>query len=345
MWVLLYEFLTSGGLWAEPLPADVRASLAREGIAMLTALASDFGRIPGCRTVLLVDARSPEISLPNCVIVEVASSADEKKFLVSWSGQADGTVLIAPETGGLLARRTRWIEAAGSPLLGCGSELVELTADKQRTCEFLRGCGLPIPTGQSLRPGDPWPEGLVYPQVLKPRDGAGSQQTYLLSTEAGARSVWASFQGPARVEEFCPGLAASVSVLAGPAAVVPLLPGQQLQSSDGRFSYLGGEMPLSPDLAERAQRLAQRAVEALPDPRGYLGVDLVLGPDPSGSQDRVVEINPRLTTSYVGLRAACADNLAELWLRTVQGHTVVPSWHAGRRWQYSPAGLVQTWLS
>jgi predicted ATP-grasp superfamily ATP-dependent carboligase len=57
-------------------------------------------------------------------------------------------------------------------------------------------------------------------------------------------------------------------------------------------------------------------VATLPTPLGYLGVDLVLGDDPSGADDRVIEINPRLTTSYVGLRAAALCNLAEAMLLT-----------------------------
>ncbi|HEV3003063.1 MAG TPA: ATP-grasp domain-containing protein, partial [Pirellulales bacterium] len=47
---------------------------------------------------------------------------------------------------------------------------------------------------------------------------------------------------------------------------------------------------------------------------GYLGVDLVLGGPDDGSDDVVIEINPRLTTSYIGLRAACRENLAAAML-------------------------------
>ncbi len=42
-----------------------------------------------------------------------------------------------------------------------------------------------------------------------------------------------------------------------------------------------------------------------------MGVDLILG-----DVDAVIEINPRLTTSYVGLRRACRQNLAE-WILKV----------------------------
>ena len=90
-----------------------------------------------------------------------------------------------------------------------------------------------------------------------------------------------------------------------------LPPCKQRISDDGRLRYLGGELPLSAGLAERATELAKRAVAALPPTIGYVGVDLVLGRDPHGGEDVVIEVNPRLTTSYVGLRAAAQANLAK----------------------------------
>jgi hypothetical protein len=59
---------------------------------------------------------------------------------------------------------------------------------------------------------------------------------------------------------------------------------------------------------------------------GYVGVDVILGVE----SDQVIEINPRLTTSYVGLRALAADNLMDLLLRLVRGETAPgPRWRAG----------------
>ena len=48
---------------------------------------------------------------------------------------------------------------------------------------------------------------------------------------------------------------------------------------------------------------------------GFVGVDLILGADAEGREDLAIEINPRLTTSYVGLRALLHGNLAGLMLR------------------------------
>ena len=66
-------------------------------------------------------------------------------------------------------------------------------------------------------------------------------------------------------------------------------------------------------------RRAARAVAALRDPTGYLGIDLILGAAADGSEDVVIEVNPRLTTSYIGLRAATDANLAGLMLTIAAG--------------------------
>ena len=110
-------------------------------------------------------------------------------------------------------------------------------------------------------------------------------------------------------------------VLCGPAGNHALPACQQLLSTDGAFAYLGGRLPLPPPLDGRARKLAQAAIEALPQPRGYLGVDLILGEADDGSGDYVIEINPRLTTSYVGLRALARTNLAAAMLAVAAGQS------------------------
>jgi predicted ATP-grasp superfamily ATP-dependent carboligase len=184
---------------------------------------------------------------------------------------------------------------------------------------------VPTPGGVALAPGQRLPDGFSYPSVLKPRDGAGSLGVRLLNS---AEEI--SIATPSRLEEFCPGIAASVACLCGPREIVPLEPCFQHLAGRGDFTYQGGSLPIDPALAERARALAIRAMRTLPEPCGYLGVDLVLGDDPAGSQDYVVEINPRLTTSYVGLRALSRENLAGLMIAVAEGRAAELCWNASR---------------
>jgi predicted ATP-grasp superfamily ATP-dependent carboligase len=138
-------------------------------------------------------------------------------------------------------------------------------------------------------------------------------------------------------QEYVTGFAASVAFLIGPSHVFPLVPCEQLLSTDGRFSYLGGRLPIAPDLVARARHIAAQAVRCVPGLLGYVGVDVVLGDD---GRDWAIEINPRLTTSYVGLRALARFNLAEAVLAVARGEPLPDlAWH-DRRIEFTPDGRV-----
>jgi predicted ATP-grasp superfamily ATP-dependent carboligase len=126
---------------------------------------------------------------------------------------------------------------------------------------------------------------------------------------------------------------------------------QLILIDDGGFRYLGGAGPLPPDKSARARSLAVRAVSAVlqstdepvqrcefgeqPPIAAYFGVDLVLADDPAS--DVVIEINPRLTTSYVGLRQLVDGNLAAAMLDLASGDNPTLSWRAAQV-QFDPSG-------
>jgi predicted ATP-grasp superfamily ATP-dependent carboligase len=201
---------------------------------------------------------------------------------------------------------------------------------------MLRAAGVPVPEGCVLEPDEPLPTEFSYPAVLKPVDGAGSQDSYFIR---GPHDAPPAYAFPRRLERFIPGQAASAAVLCGPAERIGLPPCKQRISDDGRLRYLGGESPLAAGLAERAKSLAERAVAALPVAVGYVGVDLVLGRELDGGEDVVIEVNPRLTTSYVGLRAASRSNLAAAMWQVAHGELPALEF-SDRAIEFDPSGNV-----
>jgi predicted ATP-grasp superfamily ATP-dependent carboligase len=316
--IFVYEYITGGGTFSEDLGQVPTGSLLREGTAMVAALAADFLALPGTEVVLLRDARLQDLPLPDCRQVMVGNAVEEREAVHDLARTADGTVLIAPEIAGALWRRCRWVEEAGGRLLSPSSEFIACAADKTHTAEALRRRGIRVPDGTPLVPGFSLPRDFPYPGVLKPVDGCGSIGIQWVSS-ADDRYDASSLGTAGRLERFCPGLAASVAVVCGPACRVALPPCRQRLSEDGQFRYLGGETPLAESLPHRATRLVIAAVECLPPTVGYVGIDLVLGPAADGSEDVVIEVNPRLTTSYVGLRRLLRNNLAEVMLHVVAG--------------------------
>jgi predicted ATP-grasp superfamily ATP-dependent carboligase len=282
---------------------------------MIAALAADLLRVPDCRVSALRDPRMLQLALPGCTLVDVISRTAHREEIERLSATADATILIAPEFDDILIKTARWAASSGGRLWSPSPEFIRIAADKQRTCETLAAAGVPVPFGRMLEPDEPLPADFEYPAVVKPVHGAGSQDTYVVSGPHGVPAyAWRR-----RLERYVPGLPVSVAALCGPSGNLPLMPCKQRISEDGRLRYLGGELPLSPGLAERARALAERALAAMPPAAGYVGIDLVLGREPNGSEDAVIEINPRLTTSYVGLRAAAQKNLAEAMLNAARG--------------------------
>jgi predicted ATP-grasp superfamily ATP-dependent carboligase len=328
MRVFIYEFVTGGGGWSNDGPPT--ESLLAEGRAMVQAVASDFAALEGIEVVTTRDARLAELHPAGCRVTPIASRAEEQAAVSGLAKSAEWTLLIAPETDGALVARCRLVEEGGGRLLSPPSACVAIAASKQLTAEQLSLRGVPVPRGFLISSGTgALPADLTFPVVIKPDDGCGSERIGVVNKrgrESFPKEVFRDgppFIGkdsrPLRVEEYVPGLPASVAVLSGPAGNQALPACQQLLSADGRFTYLGGRLPLPPSLDRRARTLALAAIAALPEPRGYLGVDLVLGEADDGSGDRVIEINPRLTTSYIGLRALGRTNLAAAMLAIVRG--------------------------
>jgi tyramine---L-glutamate ligase len=317
MQIFIYEYITGGGLWEGPDDPASSPSLLQQGRAMVQAITADFCALPGAEVWTTRDQRLPPLHPPACRVTIIAGVDAERRAIEELAASADWTMLIAPETANCLAQRCDWVTAAGGRLLSPSKPVVSLTTDKHATAQWLSSRGIPVPRGVLL-PRSPFQDDLAFPLVLKPLDGCGSEGLHLVQSAAELSAL--NYNQPLRCEEFIPGLAASVAVLCGPAGNYSLPAGEQCLTADGRFTYLGGRLPLPADLDRRARRLAESAVAMLPTPLGYIGVDLVLGDAPDGSGDRIIEINPRLTTSYVGLRAASRTNLAAALLATAEGH-------------------------
>jgi len=340
----IFVFETMVAFWSEARDelGPSAHSLLAEGAAMAAAVANDL-EAAGHEVLGVRDASLAELPPPLDRFEAVAGPRSPfpipTHFLRKLGGtsrQADYTLLIAPEHRGALYQLAQLMEAGGT-LLSPSPEFIGWASDKHATATTLGNAGVPVPRGIRLRSGGTWPVDFPTPAVLKPVDGCGSQDLRRIddfgtgAPTAPARERPPSNREPAwRLEEFVPGTAASVAVLRDSDRFYLLPPCAQHLSDDGTFQYLGGSCPLDPPLAERARGLAAQAVRAMPPCRGYIGIDLVLGPAADGSQDYVIEVNPRLTTSYVGLRALAETNLAAAMLDVVEGREPKISFRSGR---------------
>ncbi len=297
---------------------------------MLSALVEDFRHVPGVavHTQVLEPLRN-RISAPH-VKVQTCTVASEHDVFRRGLVETDAFLIVAPEFDGILEDRCREAVARGATSLGCTVAAITRTADKWVLAQHWKR--LDVPTPATCLASSPETKDLPFPRVLKPRDGAGSLGTYLVHEPTAwddtLRQATQDTRTDFLAQTFIPGISASIAFLVGTNQTCACPAARQILSRDGRFVYSGGEIPLPRALSERAEALGRRALAGIEGLNGYVGVDLVLGED--SASDRVIEINPRVTTSYVGLRRLTSQNLAEVWLRLHQGERVEPlAWGPG----------------
>ena len=330
--VHVFEFICGGGLGLQP---SLSASLAREGDLMLAAVLDDLLELPHVEVSFARDAR---LALPQLRFAGQqkraaracwrSPGAPPAEAFAREISSSDAVWPIAPETGGELERAARAVLDAHRMLLGSQPRAIAVAGSKSATAQRLQEKGIAVVP--CFLPGEVWPA-IDGPWVVKPDDGAGGLRSSVFETrELAARAVaGATGKGEAKLvaQPWIEGDAMSLCALASPHAVVALSVNRQhLRIEPSELQLQAIEVNCEPVDAQLA-RLTQQVAEAIPGLRGYFGIDFVRGP----SGPVVIEVNPRLTTSYAGLRAALGWNVAQWVLADAAGEPLPPSPATPRR--------------
>ena len=331
MRLLLYEWCCSGGMQSETardiLQKAPLEDFLREGRLMLETLACDAEKNVGLEVTAMVDATLPVTEMPRFsehVTVEKIASGKSQSSLLAMASEADQIILIAPETHNILFQTIIAVEQAGfgDRLVNCPTPFIRAASDKQITCLMLAAAGIPTPAGCTLATGGNLPTGFRLPAVLKSRTSAGCAGLIMIRD----RSDFVTPETDKRLECHVPGIPSSVCCLCRADSIVPLLPLEQVFTDAQQPVYIGGRLAHK-DYHARMQSLAVRSINALNKTtrsraRGWVGVDMILGSRDDEHDDRVLEINPRLTTSFVGLSRAQRGGLIHPLLNHVQGEEI-----------------------
>ncbi len=325
MRVIVYEHVSSGGLAGELLPVGILS----EGFAMLRAVSSDF-QAAGHSVTVLLDSRlaafNPPLNADHVVLV--SSSGEAGTALDKASEDADAALVIAPESNQVLQSIVERVENSGVTSLNCLASGIKKVANKANLYAHVKNLGLPVPETFLFTDVDGAEKvtaaiqrNLRFPVVFKPLSGTSCAGLSLVRNPsqiatAVNKTKKSSTSSQFIVQQFIEGAAASVSLISTGREALPISLNKQnvtLGAPEADSSYNGGEVPLDNILKARAFAAAKQVVEAFGGLRGYVGVDVVLTED----SVFVVDVNPRLTTSYVGLQNVALFNPAEVTLNAV----------------------------
>jgi predicted ATP-grasp superfamily ATP-dependent carboligase len=317
--VVVYEHISGGGYAGQPIPLGVLS----EGFGMLRSIVSNF-KAAGYEVTVLLDARISKLNPPIAVdcTVPVFYPQEPKKFLAKVAKINDAAYIVAPETGQTLQSLVELVEQTGKVSLNCESSAIQKVADKTVLCKILKKNGLPTPKTLVLNVTDDLAivkraikSKLSYPVVFKPMDGVSCGGLSVVKEDAQVEKAIAKIKAESAekrfiIQEFVEGEAASVSLLSARGKALAISLNKQsvkVAAPEAVSSYEGGTVPFNHPLKQEAFTVAKKVVESYPGLRGYVGVDLVLAQD----KPFVVDVNPRLTTSYVGLSRVADFNVAQ----------------------------------
>jgi predicted ATP-grasp superfamily ATP-dependent carboligase len=323
--VLVYEYFSGGGCPAGELPRG----LAAEALGMLWALLVDFRRWGAMRTITALDPRFGQIvpglnrqSLPADEIV-CASPGEHEKIYPSLLKRCDAVLIIAPETNGILSELTAQAEKAGIKLLCSGARAAAVAGDKAACSRIFHRAGLSIPETRTagFNSASRTAAQIGFPLVVKPIDGVGSEGVYRVDRLTDLPAILPMVRRTTSLDRillqsFVRGIHASVSLFVAGGRCLPICLNRQLIDEGSPFQYRGSRTPLRHQASAQALELACSAVSLIPGLNGYVGVDMVLAEDGV----KLIEINPRLTTSYIGVRQIARVNLAQtIWEACTKG--------------------------
>ena len=270
----------------------ISSGILAEGRAILKTLAASFERT------------GHEVVYPSAgslIGYGTSVESDEETFsrvIEREAKKSDFGLVIAPDH--ILPYFTSIVED-NTVNLGCTPESVQICADKLRCSQILEKNMISTPTLLSR------PEGELC--VTKPRYGCASENTRICSDFRPDDELIAM--------RYIEGEHVSASFIAGQ-DILPLSINLQFMKigtgqGGGSIEYNGCITPYSTPLSDTLFSIAS-SVSSILGCRGYTGIDFVIGDRPY-----VVDVNPRPTTSLVGICQVMEEEIADLLLKNIDG--------------------------
>jgi len=322
--LFVFEFISCGGFNQE----DIPTSLFCEGFGMLRAIIEDFKALD-FEIYTLLDYRLASLSqlLKADIIKEVNDDNDYLKKFEDLIKNCEFCFIIAPEFSNILYNLTKIAKDNGKTILSVDLDGITLGTHKLETYDFFKASKVNtpltfiIPWGKQYFSSDFVLEKfkeLKRPLIIKPEDGVGADSIFYFDNKGNIINF---FKAPMRkleitgnyiLQEFIAGRDLSVSLIGTKDSTMILTINAQyidIKNFNSVSEYLGGYTPV-----ENYQKIKEDISELLKKMdlskfSSYYGIDFIRKSDNTIS---LIEINPRLTTSYIGIRNIIDINPAEL---------------------------------
>ena len=319
--IFIFEFVSGGGYNQ----VDFPLSLFCEGYAMLRTTIEDFKKL-GFQIITLLDKRISHLAryLKTNMVKLVKPEDEFLKIYTNYVKKSTFCFIIAPEFSKHLYNLTQIAKDLNKKILSINLNGVWLGTSKLETYKYFiankvntpKSYKIPLKGGEMdvdfiLQKFDQLGSSII----MKPEDGAGSELIYHFTTKDQILLLFerakANFDIARSyiVQEFIDGDDLSISIINRTNSekindrdqIILSINAQNVQNIDSNKDsyYLGGFTPVEnyKVLRNKFEKILKSM--DLTSFQGYFGIDFIKKADNS---IYFIEINPRLTTSYIGIR-------------------------------------------
>jgi len=330
-YVFIFEFVSGGGFNQ----VDIPSSLFCEGFGMLRSIIADFKAMDFIISTIL-DYRIYFLS--NLLEADIIHKVDVKdNYINIFKNQVRNCkyiFIIAPESSNILYELTEIAKNYKKIILSVDLEGIKLSTSKIMTYSFFKKNKINTPKTYliPLRNKKFDLEFIIQkfkelkrPIIIKPEDGVGAESIYYFGSENQIREFFHSLDNSFKynrtyiLQEFIDGRDLSISLIGSSSNLnsqiaTPIflsINSQDVEITNLKIKseYFGGYTPVE-DQKEILNYLSKILNKInLSKFSGYYGIDFI---QKKNKTVHFLEINPRLTTSYIGLRNVININPVEL---------------------------------
>lgn len=320
MRILVYEYFAGGGLDNDP----SSLSILCEGLEMLRNLISDF-KFVGHSVITILDSKIINIDFSQTnadQIIEISRFEELYDIINEFSSNIDAAYIIAPETNGILQKILKIIKNSGIITLNCNITGIDKVCNKIKLYNYLKKIRIKTPKSIDFTTFDKLSDiktvirkNFNYPIIIKPSKGISCEGVSIVHNGKKLKKAIANIKKRAYsneviAQELINGINVSICLLSSDNKARAISLNKQnltIAEPDNISEYKGGIVPFESPLKKKAFALAEKTINSIEDLKGFIGIDLIL----TNNDVVVIEINPRLTTSYIGLRKVTNINLAK----------------------------------
>lgn len=330
--IFIFEFVSGGGFNK----IDIPSSLFCEGYGMLRSIITDFKKM-NFEVTTLLDARISYLS--NYLNVDTVKYVNEqedyitnfKKMLID----CESIFIIAPEFSNILYDLTKIAQDHKKRILSIDLKGIQLGASKIKTYEYFKNNHIETPETYQIPASNGLDINFIVkklntikaPIVLKPDDGVGAESIYYFEDQSQIHNFFKEARNQFDVnrkyvlQKYIEGedLSASLIGYQQNTKDLPLSPvllsinfqDIKIKNTKSDSEYLGGYTPI--ENYSLVHKLLLKILDKLDLSmfNSYFGIDFIR----NKNDLTLIEINPRLTTSYIGIRNIINRNPAEIIIK------------------------------